>query len=211
MVYIFHCILPKDRALQCIGASLREISAVEEDSDDEIKLITEDGLAKYLHLRQVSILMNFSYSNRLLFLHENDLRSLIVDGIGVASDHPSRSRYIDLLESGRINENISLRYIGNIQGVDVGYGVFSESHLDSGVFIGEYTGVIMSSALCSSHAYSVSYPGGEGGLEINASETGNLMRFINHSESPNCEFIHFFYDGLCHVICVSKRHEHFNK
>ena len=91
---------------------------------------------------QLGDLTGFHYSSRISFFHEYDLRGCTYWGL---SKRVCRRTSYDMgiseqLSNGHINGNISVRYIGSQDGVDMGYGIFCDSYLDSGSFLGEYTG-----------------------------------------------------------------------
>jgi hypothetical protein len=151
----------------------------------------------------------FEYSTRLQFLHESELRSVAywsVDEIEGAewTNIPRLANVEDIrafLDEGVVlNSSLSIREVGVVGGIDLGHGLFAESHLSADCLLGEYVGVVASSA--SPTPYSLNYPSSTGGHEINASEVGNIIRFVNHSEYPNAVFRSVVLDGLAHVLCV---------
>jgi SET domain-containing protein len=114
---------------------------------------------------------------------------------------------------------MSVRHIGLIDEVEVGYGVFAEDELAPGSFLGEYVGVVHGTSgstqflnsmqqevdkeFGDSLAYTCQYPSCDGGLGINAIEYGNIIRFMNHSSNPNAELRYYWGEGgLMHVLCV---------
>jgi hypothetical protein len=106
------------------------------------------------------------------------------------------------LDEGTIlYSSLSIREVGVVGGIDLGHGLFAERRLSAHSLLGEYVGVVASSA--SPTPYSLNYPSSTGGHEINASEVGNIIRFVNHSKCPNAVFRSVVLDGLAHVLCVS--------
>lgn len=87
----------------------------------------------------------------------------------------------------------------------VGFGLFSTTTLPSSSFVGEYTGVVRSSSTLNGYSMDYYSLGMEEDLQIDASEYGSLMRFLNHSDDPNCEFVHVWHRGLFHVMVRSLR------
>ena len=115
---------------------------------------------------------------------------------------PSSIEIHEMLGKRLMHENLFIRYIPSINGVNVGYGLFTNENIVSGTIIGEYVGVLLS-GLSEPSAYSLNYPSCNGDYEIDATEYGNIIRFVNHSSNPNCDFKHVLYEGIVHVICVS--------
>ena len=109
-----------------------------------------------------------------------------------------------MLEDGGILDNLFVRYIPDIDDCVIGYGLFVRERVEIGTMIGEYVGILHTSALTPS-SYSLNYPSSDGNREINASEYGNLIRFVNHSSNPNSSFQHFLHDEILHTVCVSLR------
>lgn len=96
----------------------------------------------------------------------------------------------------------SIRYISP----QVGYGLFAEADIYPGTFVGEYTGVVReNNDHLTMNNYLYRYPvlddiGRD--FVIDAKE-GNLTRFINHSETPNCITGYAFCCGLYHLILTA--------
>lgn len=87
----------------------------------------------------------------------------------------------------------------------IGYGAFTEKMLPKWSFIGEYTGILRARSLLfpDLNDYCFMYPKEWLSLKaftIDSEKQGNLTRFINHSDSPNCESLSIFHEGLFHVI-----------
>lgn len=104
----------------------------------------------------------------------------------------------ELLNSGGISCDIYVKFID----ARFGCGLFASKDIDKGACLGEYVGVL-SSTSTSSSAYTLAYPSSDGAFGINASEYGNIIRFANHSETPNAEFVCVSHCGLAHIVCVS--------
>lgn len=107
-----------------------------------------------------------------------------------------------MLEKGGILDNLFVRYIPDIGDCAIGYGLFVHERVEIGTMIGEYVGILHTSALIPS-SYSLNYPSSDGNREIDASEYGNLIRFVNHSINPNSSFQHFLHGEILHIVCVS--------
>lgn len=92
----------------------------------------------------------------------------------------------------------------------VGYGVFADKDLAKKTYIGEYTGTVRQVFIkhWKSTDYWFVYP-----LEeicrvyyaIDASKQGNITRFVNHSDEPNCEMTSVFAHGAYHIVLYTKR------
>lgn len=108
----------------------------------------------------------------------------------------------DKITKGGLHGNLFIKHVSNGNETDVGYGLYTSKCVLQGKMIGEYVGILLSNTQEPS-AYSMYYPSSSGDREINATEYGNLIRFVNHSSNPNCSFIHVLQDGIMHVICVS--------
>ena len=207
MGYPVFCIIPNGRYLN-IEQGIPLISQVENIycSENKVMFYPERGESSLVSLFEIGEIFGFDYAKHISFLHEKDLRNLIIMGIDVVDNEHMNigTGFGTMLEAGELCNDISLRFVGNVNNIAVGYGLYAEHSIRSGVMIGEYSGLVVSSSVSSTSAYSLTYPSPNNDLEINASETGNLIRFVNHSEAPNCEFCHYFHERLMHVICVSR-------
>ena len=178
------------------------------NSNSSIRVTDDTGVTKTLSYSEVGLMFDFEYSSRLQFLHESDLRG--AQFWAVDKDNREEDMFIGGVDSigtdittGKICDKVSLRHIGVIGGVDIGYGAFAESAISSGTLIGEYVGIL--SATSEPTQYSLSYPSCTGSHEINASCTGNMIRFVNHSSSPNCSFRVLMFETIPHVVCIASR------
>jgi SET domain len=106
------------------------------------------------------------------------------------------------IAKGGLHENLFIKHVSNDSNIEVGYGLYTSKCVSQGKMIGEYVGILLSNTHEPS-AYSMYYPSSNGDREINATEYGNLIRFVNHSSNPNCSFVHVLQDGIMHIICVS--------
>jgi SET domain-containing protein len=91
-----------------------------------------------------------------------------------------------------------------------GYGLFANIVFAKGDYISEYTGirqVIREQSLDYTWDY-VSKPKCKrvaSCIGVNSLNSGNLLRFVNHSNDSNCEIIHVLIKRRWHVIYVAKR------
>jgi hypothetical protein len=95
---------------------------------------------------------------------------------------------------------------------ELGYGMFANKDIKSGELIGEYTGVIDSSDNVHDHSWSWSFPSNIYKPELNIPEvsvdskfSGNALRFVNHSDSPNSEMRRIFLDGIVRTLYIANK------
>lgn len=196
---------------------------------DTIQSVSPD---RYIALIDIGKEFGFEYMMYLSFQREKDFRELwqnhpqlseqeagcitssaahyacINDG-----DHTTlqtNSSITQKLLNAYINPALCLMKIGEVDGIDVGHGLFCMTPIQSGELLGEYTGIISTPNTAATHdlekrdefAYSCQYPSCDGGTDINACKGGNAMRFINHSPNPNAEFKTIAIQSIYHVIIV---------
>jgi hypothetical protein len=98
--------------------------------------------------------------------------------------------------------DISIKWVDH----QIGHGVFTNQDLGIGDYVGEYTGVVRKRRLFSSRGlndYSFSYPTSSlffKKFTIDAETHGNEMRYINHSDSPNCEAVSVLCNDFIRVV-----------
>jgi hypothetical protein len=232
--YPLACLLPSDSVYFLDATSKRLRSLVDNQIDEYAQALdgilnrqiryyssinAPDSI--FLSFSEVGNRFNFEYYPYFKFFHERDARNLwlnevISDATEISEDEENRAAMLsnyaeDLLPklvcNGYTYPNLSIRNIGVIDSIDVGNGLFAEEPIPACTLLGEYTGVIATSNFSSSSddfAYCCEYPSCDGGTMINATEIGNLIRFINHSPSPNSRFLQWNYDGMIHILCVSR-------
>lgn len=198
MVYYFRCLLPYDRKLtksDCLSTTA-DLFTDFETKELSVKHDTLDKLGESL---------GFIYTQQLIFLYERDFRNTELWSIDLNSFESSYSLgWIHYLDNGEVIDNLIVKYVGLVNNVDMGYGLFCETFIKEGSFIGEYVGILKaSSKCCPPSRYSLLYPSSDGDYEIDALEYGNEIRFINHSNKPNAKFMQIFHNGIVHIVCVS--------
>ena len=109
---------------------------------------------------------------------------------------------IDMLIAGGLHSDLFIKFIPDVGNIKIGYGLFTNETIDINTPLGEYVGILLTS-MPEPSSYSLNYPCSDGNHEINATEYGNITRFINHSNNANCSFKHVLFEGIVHVICVS--------
>ncbi|MBS0629086.1 MAG: SET domain-containing protein-lysine N-methyltransferase [Verrucomicrobia bacterium] len=101
---------------------------------------------------------------------------------------------------------VSVRWIND----QMGYGVFAQSDIAAGAFIGEYTGTVRRRKWLSDkrNDYCFEYTIGDwvyNPFIIDAMGQGNFTRFINHSDTPNLEPLSVYADGVMHIVFVAQK------
>ena len=95
-------------------------------------------------LDQVGNMFNFNYCNRLVFLHESELRKVSLyteqedEEENGLSTKELNDYYISLLDTSGIHPFVSIRYVGE----NIGFGIFAEKLIKKTEFIGEYVGLV---------------------------------------------------------------------
>jgi len=100
----------------------------------------------------------------------------------------------------------SIRWIDE----EIGYGLFAEKELPPQSFVGAYTGILRQWHRFSPNhnEYCFHYPTGFWRMRIfmiDAEETGNITRFVNHSADGNLEPVALLDRGLLHVFFKTAR------
>lgn len=209
MSYPYRCILPEDRYLYYEITVDSARFCVQKDlqlSIDDSTTLWHAVAQRSLPLLDIALQSYFCYEQYLVIESEGLLRRLSTQLFPDSIDSlPSSSLFDNQLRFGRINSDIQINFGGFGDAGDVGLGLFAQANIASDVFLGEYTGLLSDSVSRSekSSAYCLQYPSCDGGSFIDASECGNIIRFVNHSSTPNAAFRTYFLDGMFHIICVS--------
>ncbi len=114
--------------------------------------------------------------------------------------------YFDKEIQKSIHPPVSIRFIDN----EVGFGVFTEQRIPSCGYVGEYTGIVQERKRkhLKDKVYCVRYPAWgmrRRNFVIDAEETGNFTRFINHSAKPNLSLQSVYWRGLPRMIFIALR------
>lgn len=91
---------------------------------------------------------------------------------------------------------------------NLGYGVFPNQNLPKNSLVGEYTGIVRKRRRFSDRKnnYCFEYAIGDDPFchyVIDAEKKSNLIRFVNHSNQPNCEPVAVLAGGLVHIVLVT--------
>jgi hypothetical protein len=176
-----------------------------------IKLYHQDSSISYQSLSDVGTAFGFTYTSRLFFLHERNLRNYALWGLDPTLEENNDASVVlkankfgiaDKLARGECHTDLYIKHIPDVGDIKIGYGLFTDALIDQDVMVGEYVGIILTS-MPEPTGYSLYYPCCDGNYEINASEYGNLTRFINSTSLCNCAFKPVLYEGIIHIVCVS--------
>jgi hypothetical protein len=197
--------MPHDRYVEVCEKMVRPSAAPVLQVQQQIAYYDGNGVKATFTAEEIGEKLMFEYSPGLVFLHEKDLRDCVYQCI---ERNDQCKMWLSSMRSALLSytvcSDVSLRFIGNINGVNVGHGVCAEADIPEGTYIGEYVGLVstVTETITRENHYNFQYPSCEGGLEINGREVGNITRFINHSTTPNAAFHAISLDDIMHVICV---------
>lgn len=102
---------------------------------------------------------------------------------------------------------LSIRFIND----QIGYGVFAECDIAEGEMVGEYTGQVIDLKDVKSTKYNWVYSmthdklGNPVSISLDASETGNEMRYVNHDYNPNAGMQTVPQGGFWHAVYIANR------
>jgi len=199
-IYPIYCIMPHGRYLSLKNSvfSVIDDSKVNHTTQP-VKLFNKDKSAVTVSCEQLALDLEFIYCQRLQFLHEKDL-AIYMNWVFDNEDQISliRTHHKLMLENNLFNKNISVRYVDEL----IRYGIFSDGFICQDEYIGEYTGIVHDISN-SANPFSISYPSLLGNHQIDASQYGNIIRFINHDSVPNCQFKHVLHNNFVHIICIA--------
>jgi len=212
MPYHLRCIIPHDR--YCHFEGLRLVPSAVDEADEEIMeqqrlqerkvlFVGRDGSERLLSLLEISNELRFAYATHLAFMSERDLAIMPATwGLPHFTDDTQTAisptalelGIVDQLENGELNRGLALKFVSE----ELGYGVFATETLGADTCLGEYSGIVLFTQ--NPGSYSLVYPCLDGGHEVNAADTGNLMRFVNHSALPNASFQRVFHNNIIHTV-----------
>lgn len=164
--------------------------------------LTEEEFQRHFHI---------AYSPYLSFANYDALKRVLANCPWILAKsflgEENRSQaheYRKQLDTGRCAA-ISIRWIDE----QLGYGIFADRDLPEGTFIGEFTGTVrqLSRRAPTQNVYCFHYPTRFWSWNyyvIDALETGNETRFINHSDSPNLQPLCLCERRLLHIVFIAK-------
>eukprot|EP01031_Cornospumella_fuschlensis_P040532 gene40532-49407_t len=192
MAYPLRCFMPHDREVYVDGdhsiqCYLGTCDVAQEESKKFKVYGTESNIPNLLSLAEVEIKFHFNYTKHLIIAHERLLRQIVQDKYDCSPSNVSDGDSLSMVELVRMLND--------------------DEDLEAGECLGEYTGVVSSHTsfdAVNMQAYCCQYSSCAGDTYINAMEYGNIIRFINHSNSPNAELRSMDIDLVPHVICFTK-------
>lgn len=100
------------------------------------------------------------------------------------------------------------RFYVSLVSSEMGYGAFSEVFVPAWTIVGEYVGIITNKSANTDYAWiyhskPLDAKGNPVKLRVNARSCGNLTRFVNHSDYPNCTVLHIPYKNKWRTIYVT--------
>lgn len=113
-------------------------------------------------------------------------------------------QFIEKIKAAYIPD-VSIRWVDE----NVGYGLFAEEIIESGSYVGEYTGQVRENDIrrylepLNNYCYEYPVLDSVGRSFVIDAIQGNLTRFINHSFTPNLRPVHVYYDGFYHLIFLA--------
>lgn len=172
--------------------------------EEELQIFSEEDFAKSF---------SFRYLKTLHFPNYNELKASIYkfpwnyNTILFSQDSHRLGRQYQHKFINGDTADLSIRWIDNT----LGYGVFAESSIDEGSYVGEYTGLVRK--FCrfkpEPNAYCFHYPTRFWSTKlfvVDALHEGNIMRFVNHSDIPNLTPVCMVDRGLTHIVFMATRH-----
>ncbi|CDR34577.1 SET domain-containing protein-lysine N-methyltransferase [Criblamydia sequanensis] len=174
----------------------------------EIKIAFKwDKLARRVRVKEFEKLTHVNYIDHLAFPSRkfcyeliNEIKKGFDEGEIDKQAEWFGFQYRNELLQGKVAD-VSIRFIHD----RIGFGVFADSPLKPGEFIGEYVGMILKvSRYFSSYInpYCFRYPLNKKlfNYTIDAESFANEVSFINHSKSPNAESIITLNHHLLHIV-----------
>ena len=159
---------------------------------------------------QLEELLKFRYLAKNTFESAADKEELRQKGLEKLKDNAISEQSLELGEQFRDKMEAACMPSLSIRRIDekVGYGLFAEEDLEARAYIGEYTGLVRKNDRLyfeplNDYCYEYPIPDSIGRNYVIDGTSGNLTRFLNHSDQPNLKPVHVFYDGFYHLIFLA--------
>jgi SET domain-containing protein len=178
-----------------------------------LKAIASDGNTTSIHSpNDFETVFNIRYLPSLCFQNEKTQKKIEKQCARAA--HKERitthqkwlGQYYSREILGHIPLDLTIAWIDE----KIGYGVWTNQDISAQTYIGEYTGVLRKRTFFGrwKNRYCFDYNIGEGrnsSYVIDAQDSGNHTRFINHSFKPNLEPVSVYFQGLIHIIIFASK------
>ncbi len=154
--------------------------------------------------------LRFKYLSQIAFETEEKRDEILSRGMEkwknqeISNDALEMGRkFHEEIETGTLPK-VSIRWINR----RIGYGLFAEEKIAVGQYAGEYTGIVRENNRryfepINNYCYEYPVPDYIGRNFVTDATSGNLTRFINHSNRPNLKPVHVFLHGFFHLILVA--------
>jgi hypothetical protein len=200
-------------------------SAAVEQVQPAFKFMNADGSVQHLSTKEVQEKFGACHTNKLVFDDQSpsipapvtskeslgpmsessreNWQRFFSDGLYSPAEKDWQQKqwlYGDQVRQGKTAD----LYVAKVNDV-VGHGAFAGEDIEKGGLIGEYTGVVRARCENDRNNYYL-FEYAKGGAAIDASETGNITRFINHSDKrENAVPLNLIVDDVEHVILIAAK------
>jgi len=167
--------------------------------------------SQWISFEEVGKVLGFHYISQSFFVSYEDLLSVknacpwLFKLPLITRENWDWGRFFQERLSNGSLPPVFLQYIDDI----LGYSLFAAEDLEENLFIGEYVGALreIDTKAPEINSYCLLYPSRflAPHFFIDAKEKGNLLRFVNHSDRPNCKMICVITNGIIRPCLVSTR------
>lgn len=171
-------------------------------------LLKGDVKISNLSLRELETALAFTYLPVLDVLDLDEKEAILSQGLQHLKENEiapevleTGAKYKKFIESA-YTAKVSVRFVSD----EVGYGLFAEEDLQEGAYVGEYVGLIRkNNDYGQFNHYLYSYPVLDyiGRNYVIDATKGNLIRFANHSFTPNLKPCYAYFSGFYHCILIA--------
>ncbi|KAJ0412594.1 hypothetical protein ATCC90586_006961 [Pythium insidiosum] len=194
----------------------RRHAATDSCSEDAIQMresllyIDKSGVLRVISVQEAEEIMRCVYVSKMVFESSVMICNYAFWGFSGSSLDGFERISLTAEQCRATSRKVAIGHVITLEDVeDTALGLFAVSDIESGEFLGEYTGVVQArQTTTESHdPYGLCYPSVfEGGqLYVSALEYGNIVRCINHSSRPNARFLPMILEGVLHIFCFTLR------